>query len=777
MKKILLILTLFITVSSFSQISGVVVDTNEKPLEGVNILIKGTQKGTQTEQNGNFKITDIKGSQVLIISHVGYKRQQINVIAPKNNLKVVLISKNNTLGEVTVVGQHNRTNVTSAALRLQTPIKELPQNIQVVSNEILQSQMVTNMLEGAFRNVSGVSNIEHWGHFARLNMRGFRLPAFRNGVNIQDSWGPLSEDMFMVDRIEFVKGPSGFMMAAGEPGGFYNVVTKKPTAEKIATVSLMAGSFDTYRGAVDLGGSLTNDKRLLSRVNIMYQNTGNHRDFETSERFGIAPSLSYKITDKTTALAEFSFQELNTLIGSAYTFGPASRGYASLDRDFSMVDSNFPETDIEEVSFLGQVTHQFNDNWSIEAKYVTMNYNQVGASAWLVFGTSVEENGDTRRRISIWDAISEGEYFQTYINGKFSTGGLKHKILGGFDFTEKEYWADFSQGGSPDVFQTFNIFNPTYGDREIPTFDRSVALKDRPNVYRYGTNIRSFYLQDEISFLEDKVRLTLAGRHTQLTPLNKETINKFTPRVGLSVDVLPQLTVYGLYDQSFLPSQPPRDATLVKPGVDFDPVEGTIFEGGIKSKLFNDKLTASLSAYQIVKNNLPLPSTEEIIDPNTGVGTGRFYVLPDEEVTSKGFEVDLQGKITNELSLILNYANTNVENSGGTRIAGHSKHISNGWLTYDFNENSFLKGFGVSLGYQYQVDRSSWSWNADNKTDLPDYFRMDGAISWKNDKWRVGLNINNILNEYLYSGANYGAYLYWQTEPGLNGRISVTYSL
>ena len=97
-------------------------------------------------------------------------------------------------------------------------------------------------------------------------------------------------------------------------------------------------------------------------------------------------------------------------------------------------------------------------------------------------------------------------------------------------------------------------------------------------------------------------------------------------------------------------------------------------------------------------------------------------------------------------------------------------------MNYSFGQYSKLNGFGASLGYQYQADRSTWAWAADNQSDLPNYFRMDGALSWHNDKFRVQVNVNNILDEYLYAGANYGSYIYWQSEPGINGRITVAYS-
>ncbi|MEI9910333.1 MAG: TonB-dependent receptor plug domain-containing protein [Bacteroidota bacterium] len=70
------------------------------------------------------------------------------------------------------------------------------------------------MRESVIRNVSGATASEHWETYARIVMRGSRIAAFRNGMNVQETWGPLTEDMSMVERIEFVKGPAGFMLAS-----------------------------------------------------------------------------------------------------------------------------------------------------------------------------------------------------------------------------------------------------------------------------------------------------------------------------------------------------------------------------------------------------------------------------------------------------------------------------------------------------------------------------------------------------------------------------------
>ncbi|GAA3650377.1 TonB-dependent receptor [Flavivirga jejuensis] len=756
------------------KIVGKVLSKEGKEISEANVTIKKTNKGTMTNGSGTYSIEKIKeGTYTLIVTFVGYKSQEISVSVVSNqttHVPTVILSKTQEKLEEVVVQGHkvNKYNIKkpSRSLRIKTEIVNLPQNVQVISGDLLIDQQVTSMMDGVIRNVSGVTMLEHWGHFARINMRGFRLPAFRNGINFSDTWGPLAEDMSTVERIEFVKGPSGFMMSSGQPGGFYNVVTKKPTLNKVGQVSFMAGSFDTYRATVDLGGKITKDGKLLFRLNGMYHTGDTHRGNEKAERFGIAPALTYNFSDNTSITTELNLQNAESFIGSAYVFAPVEDGYGSLDRDFKYTDTNYPATDINEVSIFTNFRHEFSKNWSFEAQWSYLRYDQVGNSTWI--WSFDQDTGDAVRYIGIWDALSLGKYFQSYVNGHFSTGSLSHKILGGFDFTEKEYYADFFQSAVIDVNQPFNIYNPVYGNTEVPVFDRSVNIRVREGEEPYsGFSNKAVYFQDEIGFFENKIRLTLAGRYTNLSTVNKdEKDTKFTPRIGLSVDVTPTLKAYALYDQSFL-----ANFGVSAVGETFDPEEANDIEGGIKKTFFNGKLKASLGAFQITKENVLVADPE---NTNFSIQLG--------EIQSKGIEFDLQGEITKDINIVLNYANTNVEitkdanpNNIGTKVSGHSKHVTNGWLNYNVPTSSKLKGIGVSLGYQYQVDRSTWTWNADNQSDLPDYFRMDGALSWQNSKFRIQANVNNILNDYLYSGANYGNYLYWQSEPGINGRITLTY--
>ncbi|WP_149274307.1 TonB-dependent receptor [Pareuzebyella sediminis] len=777
MKKITILsafmMLTFFTYAQSGAIKGKVVTQQGLPISNANIMIGNSGMGTMTNANGEYQLHHLEvGALTLRASYVGFTPLSVEVVVKPNAITIVpdiiMQEKQEQLDEVVVQGRRNEYVVRepSPSLRLRTEIAKLPQNIQVISGELLQDQQATSIMDGVIRNVSGVTMLEHWGHFARIHMRGFRLPAFRNGVNVQDSWGPLSEDMAFVDRIEFVKGPSGFMMAAGEPGGFYNIVTKKPSEERIGKVSLSTGSFDFYRGSFDLGGKLTDNGKLLYRLNALYQTGDSHRGHEDSERWGIAPALTYRFSDRTQITTELNIQNAESYIGAAYVFAPVADGYGSLDRNFKFTDTNYPASEIQQLTFFTNLRHDFSENWGFETQFAYLRYDQEGQSFW---AWSITDGGDADRRVTQWDALSVGKYFQTYLNGSFNTGAITHNILGGFDYTQKVYWADFSNVVAIDDVP-FNIYNPVYGQANPLPFDRSDPIQYRNGGEPYsGNTLRSYYLQDEIGFWNDKIRFTLAGRYSELLTQGKEDQdNQFSPRAGISIDIVPTLSAYALYDQSFLPAN----------GVDFtgdtfDPIEADDVEGGVKKSFFSGRLKTSLGAYRITKKNVLVTDPE---NPNFSVQLG--------EVLSKGIEFDLQGEVTPEIDVVLNYANTNVEITQdtdptliGQRVAGHAKHVTNGWFNYDFAETTALKGCAASLGYQYQIDRSTWAWGADSQSDLPDYFRLDGALSWKNDKFRVQLNVNNILNEYLYAGANYGTYLYWQSEPGINGRVSLTYNL
>ncbi|WP_073096445.1 TonB-dependent receptor [Leeuwenhoekiella marinoflava] len=769
MKKSILMLLILLQTAVFAQqshtITGNVLDANGNALSNANVYLEDTNYGTSVNATGFYKLSNIQpGTYTLIISEMGYKTFRKANISVNGDLtfNVELQETVSALDDVLISG-HGKTEYVernpSESLRLQQEINKIPQNIQVISSDLLEDQQVISIMENVTRNVSGAQMIEHWGNFARINMRGFRIPPFRNGQNVLSTWGPLAEDMALVEKIEVVKGPAAFMLSSGEPGGLYNVVTKKPTGLSGGNVGLTMGSYNTLRATLDVQGKLSDDNKLQYRFVGAGTTQEAHRAFEEQNRYTFAPSVKYLIDDKTSVTAQYTYQYNKTrLIGSAYVFAPSE--YASLDRDFTLSDPKLGPAIMKEHYGLINFEHQLDPNWTVNAQLAYLNYQHSGSSLWLDGTFGVQENGDLIRTISIWDAKEEKKLGQVFVNGKANTGAVSHKVLGGLDFGKNEYIADWSQAINIDTEENpFNIYNPQ-PLAVAPVFDRSVPLTQRTAGF-ISSQYLAYYVQDELGFFNDDLRLTLAGRYTEMKTNSygsTSTDKVFTPRVAASYSILDNLSAYAMYDQSFLPTQGANAN-----GNAFDPVTAEDIEGGIKYEFGDGKWNATAGYFNIQKDKILVPGP----DPN-------YSIQIDSDVTSKGFEFDLRGEILNGLGVVLNYANTNVEDADGNKVVGFSKHITNGWLNYKFQESK-LHGFGVSLGYQYLVDRSTWAWGSDGETDLPDYFRMDGALSWENNKFRVALNINNLLNEYLYSGADYGSYLYWQSEPGRNFRVSLNY--
>lgn len=764
----LLALTL-LSFSLFAQqgnaISGTVVDQNGNALPNANVYLENTNYGTSSNEDGFYQISNISnGTYVLIVSEIGFKTFTSKAITINGavTLNVKLQEDVSALDDVIISGAGKSEYVErnpSASLRLQQDLNKIPQNIQVISADVIKDQQAISMMENITRNVSGAQMIEHWGNFARINMRGFRIPPFRNGQNVLSTWGPLAEDMALVERIEVVKGPSAFMLSSGEPGGLYNVVTKKPTGISHGEVGLVTGSYNTLRATLDVEGKLSDDNKLQYRFVGAGTTQEAHRAYEDQNRYTFAPSVKYLIDDKTSVTAQYTFQYYKTrLIGSAYVFAPEE--YASLDRDFTLNDPKLGPSIMKEHYGLVNFEHKLSNNWSVSAQLAYLNYQHEGSSLWLDGSFGVQANGDLIRRVSIWDAKEEKKLGQAFVNGTAKTGAVSHKILGGLDFGNSSYIADWSTGINIDTEENpFNIYNPQPA-AIAPVFDRSTPLTQRAVGY-ITYEYLAYYAQDELGFFNDDLRLTLAGRYTEMKTNSygsTSTDKVFTPRVAASYSILDNLSAYAMFDQSFLPTQG-ADAE----GNSFDPVTAEDIEGGIKYEFGDGKWNVAAGYFNITKDKILVPGP----DPN-------YSIQIDSDVTSRGFEFDLRGELFTGLGVVLNYANTNVEDADGNKVVGFSKHITNGWFNYKFQERA-LEGFGVSLGYQYLVDRSTWAWGADGETDLPDYFRMDGALSWENNKFRVALNLNNLLNEYLYSGADYGSYVYWQSEPGRNFRLSLNY--
>lgn len=785
----LIISSLSIAQSRTGSVRGKVNNDSGDALASVSIRVKGTTSGATSDQQGRYEISGIPpGAHTLEFSYIGFKTEQIQImIVAGEILEVTEVGLKETaeeLSTVTVTGAREKyvADSPSSSLRLNSPLIETPQNIQLITPAMLADQQVISMSDGVVRNVSGTVRTEHWGDlYANIKSRGSQLQAFRNGFNVVNSyWGPLTEDMSFVDHIEFVKGPAGFMLANGDPGGLYNVVTKKPTGVTKGEVSFTLGSFDLYRTALDLDGRLDKNKKLLYRLNVSGQNRKSHRPNEYNNRYVIAPVISYQLDDKTKLTAEYTWQKADMSdVGSFYVF--SSDGFATQPVGATPLPAAMPGTKINDHSLYINLQHHLNDDWKVTGQVARFIYRQQGSSLW---PSTVNPDGTMIRAVSSWEAESDMSMAQAFVNGRATFGSVEHRILGGLDMANKQYFADWGQYHVLDTEENpFDTNNPDYGTppNGYPEFDFSTPLKERA-LAAGGTIDQRYtgvYLQDEMAFWNNRIRLTLAGRYTWLkqSEYGGDPIEAkhFTPRAGISATVAKETSIYGLYDQAFIP----QSGRLAN-GDDVQPVTGNNIEFGVKRNWFDGKWNSTISAYRILKNN------EITSDPNSPPASGLSIELGQKR--AQGVEFDLRGTIAPGLSAVMNYAYTDsrvtrvaegiTDINEGDIIPGYAKHTANSWLTYKI-QKGVLKGTGIAGGFTWLAGRETyWNPSPDPEQVLADYFKIDAGLFWENERLRITANVFNVLDEYLYSGSYYSwlnAY-YWQTEAPRNVRLSLGYT-
>lgn len=159
------------------QITGVIKDGTGEPMIGVNVLVKGTTNGTITDFDGKFTISDVKNSDVLTITYVGYVQQSIPV-GNQTSFNIILKEDTETLDEVVVIGYGT------------VKKRDLTGSVASVSNETLTANPVSDVSQALQGKLAGVSVVSQDGRpGAEVSIR------VRGGGSITQSNDPL----FIVD--------------------------------------------------------------------------------------------------------------------------------------------------------------------------------------------------------------------------------------------------------------------------------------------------------------------------------------------------------------------------------------------------------------------------------------------------------------------------------------------------------------------------------------------------------------------------------------------------
>ncbi|MEM0980068.1 MAG: TonB-dependent siderophore receptor [Cyanobacteria bacterium P01_H01_bin.58] len=638
--------------------------------------------------------------------------------------------------------------------RTDTPLRDIPQSIQVIPQAVLADQQVTE-LDDALRNVSGVtpSRSGNDGTGLRLNVRGFEnASVLRDGFRLTfgGNGGLSSQDLSNIEQIEVLKGPAAILFGVTEPGGVVNLVTEQPLSEPFYEFGLRGGNRGFLEPSIDISGPLTEEGDLLYRLNASYRTEDYFRDFDTDiERIFVAPVVSVEISDNTdfSVYLEYLNEERPA------DFGLIAVGDEVADIPFDRALGEPGDVSENETIRTGYtLEHRFNDNLTLRNafSYYRVDFDSLNTSAFGFLGFN-EATGDLFRATTFLgddDPPTENFDFQTNLVAEFNTGDIEHTVLVGIDLFRQNGGAILR--GDPFAPVSLNIFNPIYGN--VPDQDPS----DLPIVSDTESKIDALgvYLQDQVD-LSENLKLLLGIRFDIFTqenitnpslffPVASESTlaeDAFSPRVGVVYQPIEEVSLFTSYSRSFAPNT----ATAFD-GAILQPERGEQFEVGAKAELLDGQLAVSLAYFDITLENVATP------DPNFP----QFFVATGEQ-RSRGAEFDLIGEILPRWNLVTNYAYTDAkitsDNSDleGNRLFSVPEHNFNLWTTYDI-QNGPLEGLGFGLGLNYISER--FGDNANSFT-VEDYFLTNAAIAYRRNNWRAGLNFRNLFDvDYIQSTGN-----------------------
>ncbi len=658
----------------------------------------------------------------------------------------------------------------SSSLRLNMPLNEIPQNITVTKRELLTDQGLVTMSE-AIRTVSGIQKNQGDLNDFTLNIRGVEnfFNIYRNGMG-HYVWNQ-QEDIAMIEKIEFIKGPAGFIVSDLPPGGVVNIITKQPQRDPVASVNTEYGSFNLFRLTTDWGGAFSNKSKFTYRFNAGLHHQQRAFQFSHAQRYFICGALKYEPDKKNTITAEYNYMWGKTSGNNSNV--PSLNGKLfSLPRNFAIADSKTDNLIVADNYFRLLATHQFNNSWNINLLLGKI-YGKWGQGYQLLADSYMPIINDTLYRYAERDEWrSSYRMVQVYLNGTFHTGEtIEHKLFSAFDYC--------STGGI-DPFGTteskFGLYVPNPDYYVNPDSLKTFSQLDT-NTFR--SKNPSLYLEDHIK-IKEKLIITMAGRFTHLndTHITGQTLDyqqhahydKFTPRVGFTWLFSDAFSGYIIYDQFFIPQY--QKNFEHKP---FKPLTGYNLEAGIKHFFFNKKLNTSLSVYKILVNNALIPDP---FFPD--------YYIQTAQYIHKGVEMDIAGNITPAIMVNANYAFADARvskgdsNQVGKKKLGTPDHSANLWFKYKLL-NGKLKGFSFALGYQYMGRRSAlFVDDPKGNIYLPVYNLFDAAISYHNTKFNIGLNVYNITNiNYASNGYFNTTNDEWRYTPGepINFRLSLGINL
>jgi outer membrane receptor for ferric coprogen and ferric-rhodotorulic acid len=669
------------------------------------------------------------------------------VVAPDDETSSTEHTRSYTSGKVTIG-------------KGEQDVKDIPQSTTVITRQRLDDQNLRT-LDQALEQATGIT-VQDDNNFQRSYFsRGFEIDSVQyDGIPLNNESGFLLQpDLAMYDRVEVLRGASGIFTGNGSPGGTINLVRKRAPADRQINATISGGSWNNYYGSVDATSKLNESGSLRGRVVASYTDREYFFDSAETKKYLLYGTLEYDIAPSTTVSVGVSHED--------HDMRPY---YSALPRFSNGVDLRLPRetylnadwsrTKVQRDGIYGDITHRFNADWHAKVAVSHLredNHDRSGAA----FGT-INPVNYTGSSISAFDAKLNGEQIgvDATLNGSFSAFGLKHDVLVGANYADREY----DNYSSAWTVRNAAINPFTFNSANYATFPRTLSgtptdRKTKQEQYGVYSSLR-FSLTEQlkliaggrVSHYETENRNNLDG---QVTARTKDA-GIFTPYGALTFDLNPDWTAYASYAEIFTSQANRFDRT----GAPLDPMTGDNYEIGIKGSLFEKRINTSFALFRVNQEGRA-QADPFFPNPCAASPVGGACYTSDGKVRSQGFDTEFSGQLAPGWQVAAGYTFNTTKylvdrNANGTPSANQGaplstftpKHILRLWTTYQLPGELNAWNVGGGVNFQSETYKTSGALRFSQSA----YAIWSARASYRiNRNLTAALNINNIFDKTYYS--------------------------
>ncbi|MFD2165906.1 TonB-dependent siderophore receptor [Thalassotalea euphylliae] len=644
--------------------------------------------------------------------------------------------------------------VSKGATGLTMELNETPQSISVISSDLIESFAATN-LNDALKLATGLT-VEEWEtNRTNYTSRGFDIKNTQiDGVGMPNNWGIVTGPMesYAYESIEVIRGANGLLTGVGNAAGTINYVRKRPTNENEGEIGVSIGSDSFKRLQADYSALLTDSGSWAGRVVVAVEDSESYLDGLENDRAFVYGVVDGQLTDNSTLTVGFSYQDANTdgNMWGGLVLNHTDGTQAEFDESASTAQE-WTTWDTENTSAFVEYTYVFDNNWEVKTTY---NYrkSEDPAKLFYVFGAIDKETG---LGLSGWpgryDDDFEADLFDINVIGDYSLFGRTHELTLGASSSKStkvsHTYAPLSGFGPTPAFpyEMDAIPEPEWGPK-TEYADIDLTLNRIFGSTKINVNDDLFVIAgfNAIDFERE-------GLNSGVEVDNDE--DEISPYIGATYAITEDVNAYVSYSDIYQPQE-----RYDFDGYFLDPTKGINVEAGLKAQWLDDRLLTTFAVFTAEQDDLAAFAG---VRPD-----GRNY-YKGVNVESKGVEIEVVGRLTDNLNAVIGYTHVEVEDEDG-----EDTHEWNPNDTINFAVDYTLPQLPevqIGLGGKWQSDTK----NVDFNIKQDSYLLLNAFVRWDiNDQLVAQANINNVTDEkYINSLYNVGYY-----GAPINGKVSLTYS-